>query len=73
VTIRFPRGEDPESVGELRGMVWNSYLYSRQNHASEYREPVRHSNQDGTVDYTLVVHKPKLFRSYGIVWEQPDS
>ncbi|TDO51080.1 hypothetical protein EV651_1197 [Kribbella sp. VKM Ac-2571] len=72
VTVRFNREEDPQALGEVKGMEWNTNLPPRHSKPVDYHDPIRRVNQDAkTVDYLLVVEKPKLFHSYGIVWQWP--
>lgn len=72
VTARFPKSEDPNSIGVVEGKVWNSRLPIRQTHPVEDIEPVRKVDPaTGTIDYVVTVERPKLYHSYGIIWRWP--
>jgi hypothetical protein len=72
VTARFPISEDPQSLGEVAGKIWDISRSIDQGHVigtiPHIREVVR---EQGIVDYTVTVERPKLYHSYGVQWEWP--
>lgn len=67
VTVRFPGAEDPPEA--VRGVIWNSNHVARQSPEVGSLNPERHVDPaTGTVEYTVTVHRPKLYHSYGMTW-----
>lgn len=72
VRVRFPRTEDPSSLGPVEGKVWDSRRQVRQTHPVADITPERKIDPiNETIDYIVTVDKPKLYHSYGIIWTWP--
>ncbi len=71
VTTRFSVGDEPRTA---EGHVWNNDRRNRQRHEVGRLTPERKTGPTpGTVDYVVVVHRPKRYHSYGIRWEWPPA
>lgn len=74
VTVRFSIDEDPGSVD---GFVWNNDRKSRQRHiVGEVMACRQPDPRARTVDYIVVVPRPRRYHSYGVRWRWqslPDS
>ncbi|GAB3428595.1 hypothetical protein [Flindersiella endophytica] len=71
-TVRFPRDEDPQSLGFVEGMIWNGNAPPRHDRVAGSLVHVRTVNSEtNTVDYTVTECRPKPYHSYGIAWTWP--
>ena len=69
ITVRFSIDEDPGSVD---GLVWNNDRKDRQRHIVGEIAVLRRANLVArSVDYTVVVRRPKRYHSYGVRWRWP--
>jgi hypothetical protein len=74
VTARFPVAEDPQSIGQVEGRVWNINRPVLQDNVEGAIPCVRKVDRDHkTVDYTVTVLHPKRFHSYGVAWQWPNQ
>jgi hypothetical protein len=72
VTTRFHPDEDPRVRCDVEGKVWNINRTLDQDIVAGSIRCVRVVNRElGTVDYIVVVDKPKRYHSYGMEWEWP--
>ncbi len=74
VTARFPIAEDPQSLGQVEGRVWNINRPVLQNNVEGSIPCVRKVDREHrTVDYTITVLHPKRYHSYGVAWQWPNQ